>query len=55
MADEQGTPKETFGGTEKDQTDVMNRALRNQNRFETDRAPRGHEGLGGIEADKAKG
>jgi len=47
---------EQYGdGKTKDQTNYAEVALRNQNRFETDRAPRGHNGLGGIEAEKAKG
>lgn len=47
---------ETYGdGKTRDQTDYAKAALRNQNRFEPDREPRGHNGLGGIEADKAKG
>ena len=37
---------EQYGGTTKDQTDVAQNSLRYQNRFEPDRPPQGHNGLG---------
>jgi len=38
--------KEQYGGKGQEQSDVNNKALRYQDRFRQDDAPRGHKGLG---------
>lgn len=43
---------ENYGGKAQEQADIAQAALRNQNRFEPDREPRGHN-MG--DTDKVKG
>ena len=46
---------ENYGGNGAEQTDIAQKSLRYQDRFNQNSEPKGHEGLGGAEAEKVRG
>jgi hypothetical protein len=42
-------------GNGKEQTDIAQKSLRYQDRFNQNSMPSGHSGLGGVEAEKVRG